>query len=51
MAWLEDSGVTITIARYLKAVVARKPKNIRELETFAFKEWAKILVDDCKKLV
>lgn len=34
-----------------KAVAARKPKNVNELEAFAHEEWAKIPVDRCKKLV
>uniref|UniRef100_A0A3B4ZPX8 Tc1-like transposase DDE domain-containing protein n=1 Tax=Stegastes partitus TaxID=144197 RepID=A0A3B4ZPX8_9TELE len=34
-----------------KAVAARKPKNISELEAFAHEEWAKIPAGRCKKLV
>ena len=34
-----------------KAVAARKPKNVTELEAFAHEEWAKIPVDRCKTLV
>lgn len=34
-----------------KAVGARKPKNISELETFAHEEWAKIPKERCQKLV
>ena len=34
-----------------KAVAARKPKNVNELDAFAHEEWAKIPVDSCKKLV
>lgn len=34
-----------------KAVAARKPKNLTELEAFAREEWAKIPVDHCKTLV
>ena len=34
-----------------KAVAARKPSNINELEAFAREEWAKIPIERCKKLV
>ena len=34
-----------------KAVSAPKPNNIRELETFAYEEWAKIPLERCQKLV
>lgn len=34
-----------------KAVAARKPKNVTELEAFAHEEWAKIPVGRCKTLV
>ena len=34
-----------------KAVAARKPRNLAELEAFAHEEWAKIPVDRCLKLV
>ncbi|KAI8522083.1 hypothetical protein Bbelb_018370 [Branchiostoma belcheri] len=34
-----------------KAIAARKPKNIAELETFAHEEWAKIPKERCQKLV
>lgn len=34
-----------------KAVAARKPSNITELQTFAREEWAKIPIERCKKLV
>ena len=34
-----------------KAVAARKPKNVTELEAFAHEEWAKIPIGRCKTLV
>ena len=34
-----------------KAVAARKPKNISELEVIAHKEWTKIPQERCQKLV
>ncbi|KAL0152022.1 hypothetical protein M9458_052667 [Cirrhinus mrigala] len=34
-----------------KAVAARKPSNITELEAFAREEWAKIPIERCKKFV
>lgn len=34
-----------------KAVAARKPKNLKELEAFAQEEWAKIPQERCQKLV
>ena len=48
--------MAITIAgpdgRELKKVVAaRKPKNIKELEAFAYEKWANIPQEHCQKLV
>lgn len=34
-----------------KAVSARKPKNLGELETFAHEEWAKISKERCQSLI
>ena len=34
-----------------KRVMARKPSNIKNLETFAKEEWAKIPVETCRNLV
>ena len=34
-----------------KRVMARKPSNIKNLETFAKEEWAKIPVEACRNLV
>ena len=34
-----------------KAVSARKPNNIKELETFAYEEWVKIPFERCQKIV
>ena len=31
--------------------MARKPSNIKNLETFAKEKWAKILVETCRDLV
>lgn len=58
---LERPGVAFSVTRFKpdlkylvgfkKAVAARKPSNITELEAFAHEEWAKIPIERCKKLV